>query len=76
MLPVLKIAGDGQEHRISDIVDQLARLHATFGCLAYKTTRHAVFSIKNLDKKAVASGRSAIASRIKLSPGPLLFTSL
>jgi restriction system protein len=25
MLPLLKIAGDGQEHRISDIVDQLAR---------------------------------------------------
>ena len=25
MLPVLKIAGDGQEHRISDVVDQLAR---------------------------------------------------
>jgi len=25
MLPILKIAGDGQEHRISDVVDQLAR---------------------------------------------------
>ena len=25
MLPVLKIAGDGQEHRISEVVDQLAR---------------------------------------------------
>jgi restriction system protein len=25
MLPLLKIAGDGQEHRISDVVDQLAR---------------------------------------------------
>jgi restriction system protein len=24
MLPILKIAGDGQEHRISDVVDQLA----------------------------------------------------
>jgi restriction system protein len=25
MLPVLKIAGNGQEHRVSDVVDQLAR---------------------------------------------------
>src|SRR5277367_3048685 len=25
MLPVLKVAGDGQEHRIGDVVDQLAR---------------------------------------------------
>ena len=25
MLPVLKIAGDGQEHRISEVVDRLAR---------------------------------------------------
>jgi restriction system protein len=25
MLPVLKIAGDGQEHRISSVIDQLAR---------------------------------------------------
>ena len=25
MLPLLKVAGDGQEHRISDVVDQLAR---------------------------------------------------
>jgi restriction system protein len=25
MLPVLRIAGDGQEHRVSDVVDQLAR---------------------------------------------------
>ncbi|HEV8076520.1 MAG TPA: restriction endonuclease [Candidatus Acidoferrum sp.] len=25
MLPVLKVAGDGQEHRISDVVNQLAR---------------------------------------------------
>ncbi|MEA2542870.1 MAG: restriction system protein [Acidobacteriaceae bacterium] len=25
MLPVLEIAGDGQEHRISEVVDQLAR---------------------------------------------------
>jgi restriction system protein len=25
MLPLLKIAGDGQEHRISDVIDQLVR---------------------------------------------------
>ena len=25
MLPLLRIAGDGHEHRISDVVDQLAR---------------------------------------------------
>jgi len=25
MLPVLKIAGDGQEHRISEVIDQIAR---------------------------------------------------
>jgi hypothetical protein len=25
MLPVLKIAGDGQEHRIRDVIEQLAR---------------------------------------------------
>src|ERR1700730_4834338 len=25
MLPVLKVAGDGQEHRIGDVVNQLAR---------------------------------------------------
>jgi len=25
MLPVLRLAGDGQEHRISEVVDQLAR---------------------------------------------------
>ena len=34
MLPLLKIAGDGQEHRVSDVVDQLVQRIGCFQSMA------------------------------------------